>query len=93
MGQVTGEVEKTRDLDADMSKYNFLQIFAISEGKMIKLFFSSSFKSPFGLVTEGKKISCIDNKNDKHFHPFYSAFLFIIFLITFKSYHIVVKFN
>lgn len=55
MGHVAGEVAKSSDLGVDMSKYNFLQIFAISEGKMIKLLFSSSFESPLYLLFKGKK--------------------------------------
>lgn len=56
MGHVAGEVAKSSDLGVDMSKYNFLQIFAISEGKMIKLLFSS-FESPLYLLFKGKKRS------------------------------------
>lgn len=37
---------------------------------------------------------CIDDKSyNEYFHSVYSAFLFIIFLITLESCHIIVKFH
>lgn len=93
MKQVVDEWERAIDTGLDWSKSSVLPVFAIAQVKLLK-YAAAPHTSVLHLCLLFKeKFSCIDNKSDKYFHFFYSAFLFIIFLITFESCRVVVKFD
>ena len=70
MKQVMDEVERGIDMGLDLSKSNFLPVFAIARGKLLKC--ASLCTSILHLcLLFKKKLSCIDNKSYKYFHSFF----------------------
>lgn len=70
MKQVIDEVERGVEIGLHLSKSNFLPVFAISQGKLLKCASSRTLILHLCLLFK-KKFNCVDNTTYKYFHSFF----------------------